>query len=539
MVESQTPTTAVGAAPWATSRPSTLVALAAMTCVALLGVVPHRIYEDGYLNAVSGVWAALADDAVHGVLYRPLISDLGYGGTRYFPLHIVLHALLTKTGLSLKTSGHAISVASTLLLAYSGFLGLSRRGTPRRIAWAGGVLALASRTAFLGAAGIRGDIFPLALGTLGLALTPRDARESVIPSAVSTGLAVLGKPTLVWAPAGAFLSLLAGRQVRQAVASASLSGAVVVAGLASAAWCSHGEMLVSFRAVGSGGGFSLGALLENLHNVRPGDLAWILGGLALTLRKGRRCLLHPFGAGLLVCVPVTLVLYTGAGIHVNHLIDPTAIGALSSAASFAESGGFDQTGGFVATGGFADRGGGSRLAGAVVGIATLLGLTEAVFLDQLMTIKHGELERAAAAIPAGPGPVLSEQPWIPLIAGERAFVIDTYSLQQMRRTIPRIDRDLIDRLDRCAFRAVVLLGPVEGAEGFYDHSSFGAGFRQHLSAAYSLWGIAGAHAIYLPRCPGRAATEAPLRPIAETETVLGRGGRPNRIKELLDWFRKR
>src|SRR5690349_3712070 len=72
-------------------RVQILWSCAAAAALALLAVEPQRIIQGGYLNHVSGVWATLADDVAHGVVYRPLVSDLGYGGTRYFPLYFTLH----------------------------------------------------------------------------------------------------------------------------------------------------------------------------------------------------------------------------------------------------------------------------------------------------------------------------------------------------------------------------------------------------------------------------------------------------------------
>ncbi len=66
-------------------------------------------------------------------------------------------------------------------------------------------------------------------------------------------------------------------------------------------------------------------------------------------------------------------------------------------------------------------------------IAAVIGVLEASLLDA-MVLKRGELEQAAAAIPAGTAPILSEQPWIPILAGERAFMVDAFNLAHMRLT---------------------------------------------------------------------------------------------------------
>jgi hypothetical protein len=45
-----------------------------------------RLPLGAMLNFVSGTSLALGVDLRDGALYRPLIGELGFGGTRYFPL---------------------------------------------------------------------------------------------------------------------------------------------------------------------------------------------------------------------------------------------------------------------------------------------------------------------------------------------------------------------------------------------------------------------------------------------------------------------
>jgi hypothetical protein len=483
--------------------------------LALLALIPHRIAGGGYLTHVSGSWAALADDVAHGVLYRPLLSKLGYGGTRYFPLHIVLHGLIARAGLSLRAAGHLLSLVSAGALVVGGALGLSLRGAPAGIAWPVGVLALASRTAFMSVAGIRGDLLPVALGVLGLAFTPRNRGDSFIPASV-----LLAKPTLVWAPAGALLALAASSHWRIAMKMGALVTLVIAGGLLAALWASHGEMLVSFRACASGGGLSLSTLVTGLSFVRPGELTWIVAGIGMTLWRGRNGLMNPLTAAGLVCLPVTLVVFMSRGTHVNHFIDLTAMGALAVGAGLADHK--------------------MRLSWARIAlvVATALGISEAALLDGIHS-RPGELEQAADALPSGSDPVLSEQPWIPLLAGERAFMIDSYSLLLTRQSSPAVDDDLLRSLDQCRFRAVVLLGRPEKESTWYDTVQFGTGFRQHLSESYALTRIAGAYAIYTPRCgsPDTAATPESIG----GETSLDRGAQPSFVRAALErvWPKRR
>jgi hypothetical protein len=487
--------------------PATLpmVAGLAIGCLALV-IVPYRIAEEAQLNHVSGAWAALADDFAHGTLYRPLVSPLGYGGTRDFPLHILLHGLLVKAGLSLRVAGHLISLASAAMLVAFGRLAFVQRRVPPLLSLALGVLVLAPRTAIMGAVGIRGDILPVALGVAGLVLTPRERNRSIVPSSILLSLAVLAKPTLIWAPAGCFLALLANGERRLALQLLVLVSALTGAGLFAAQWASHGNMLASFAVCGSGGGFLLSNLARAAKYFRPGELTWALGGVALTLASGRKGLGDPLCAAGLVCLPVTLFVFTSQGTHVNHLVDASVIGALAVGVAVSSP----RT---------------TTVARRVLIGATLFSILEIVGPAGNYCTRD-ELERAAAALPLGTDPVLSEQPWIPLLAGERAFAIDPYNILQSRRASPAVNRDFLESIDRCRFRAIVLLGRPDVSPWWYELAQFGPGFREHLNASYEFRGIVGAHAFYLPRCEHASASRLEALAAFDGETVLGRMSAP-------------
>src|SRR6185369_14478690 len=190
--------------------PGTRLPLACGVAIAtaLLLVIPYRIAQGGYLTDVSGAWAALADDFVHGVLYRPVFSELGYGGTRYFPLHIVVHGGLAWLGLGLRPAGHLLSLASAVLLVVAGARALQQRGATRELAWSG---------------------VPLTFG----------AASTVTPAAICFALALLAKPTLAWAPAGAFVALVVKGELRAALKLTVLVSAITAAGLLLSQWASQ------------------------------------------------------------------------------------------------------------------------------------------------------------------------------------------------------------------------------------------------------------------------------------------------------------
>jgi hypothetical protein len=86
-----------------------LAGTAAVVLVATLVRVPIFWGNQAHHDLASGVWFGLADDLTHGVFYRPAFRPEGFGGTRYFPVQIVLHG-----GLTMVLGGHILAAARVL-----------------------------------------------------------------------------------------------------------------------------------------------------------------------------------------------------------------------------------------------------------------------------------------------------------------------------------------------------------------------------------------------------------------------------------------
>src|SRR5208337_4912228 len=69
-----------------------------------------------WVNHPAGVLIAMAGDLKDGVFYRPLFGPEGYGGTRYFPLYFVLHALLMKLGVPVLPGAYLLSAVAVVSL---------------------------------------------------------------------------------------------------------------------------------------------------------------------------------------------------------------------------------------------------------------------------------------------------------------------------------------------------------------------------------------------------------------------------------------
>ena len=104
-----------------------------LTCCFLREAASLRHYGD--INPTVGAWAANAFDAEHGILYRPLISDSGYGGTRYAPLRTLFQAAILKwTPLGTIGSAMIVSAVSTLFMLAGCYALIRRFGLSRAMA---------------------------------------------------------------------------------------------------------------------------------------------------------------------------------------------------------------------------------------------------------------------------------------------------------------------------------------------------------------------------------------------------------------------
>jgi hypothetical protein len=111
-----------------TSGPATRALAAGAVAVAALAFFAHGAVSvgAGYLDCVSGIWLALGRDVDAGHFYRPLLSELGYGGTRYFPLFFLIIGAFLRLGAGILTAGWLTSALTAIILA-AGMYRLVRR----------------------------------------------------------------------------------------------------------------------------------------------------------------------------------------------------------------------------------------------------------------------------------------------------------------------------------------------------------------------------------------------------------------------------
>jgi len=402
----------------------------------------------------SGVWIALADDVAHGDFYRPLQSELGTGGTRYMPLFFVLHGALIKAGLAPLTAGVLLTLGSAAALVMAIAALLRRLEVPRAIAWPAALLLPGAVSFEMMLLTVKGDFLAAALNLAGVAVALDWRRAGgharLLLAAALFAAAFLTKITTVFGLAAVCVWLAGRREWRPAARLLGASGLLMLAGVGLALWASDGRMLASFRTVASGDtdwSFALTAPLRFLSECGGDPLACILfvgaAGAVVLAPAGDRGLFRWFAGAT---AAVTLVIFASPGTGANHLIDPLALAVTGLALLL----------------GRADRGRAwSGLAVAAFGLGVAVTWLPGVPSIRSFFIRHHRPEIAAveefarrAGAPARP--MFSENPVIPIIAGERPFVADLFNLELMVRRDPARRRELLDWLRTGKFSSVVL-----------------------------------------------------------------------------------
>jgi len=489
----------------------------ALLGLALLALTLARLpaaWESGNaLNHVSGAWMALADDLARGTLYRPLHDPgVGFGGTRFFPLSFAAHGALLAAGVPLLLGGLVLSLAAGVLAVAGAARFLRRAGHGPLGALGLGALVLAGFAGQHALAAARGDLPAAALtlwamgallppraarprGLAGLewasGLGPRPAAAAVLPAALLLTLAFAAKPTALAAAAAAVMFLLLARERGRALALALAVAAGCAAVVLGTDLASGGRFLPMMRDLGPGG---LAArdlvaaparLATRLWREDPAGLALVAcAGLVFVLARGharRRPGARTLAAlWLAAALGASLVVFASPGTGVNHLLDLEVPAAL-----------------LLATCAVAPA---RRFARPAAALAAAAGLATGALLwrqDRTVSRLDAMVEALEASAEGAPAPLLSEDPLLPLLAGERPYANDPWMLRLASERDPALARPLLHGIAEGKFRAIVLLRRADApdADEWFDEE-FGPEAIAAIRSRWTLRLVAGPYHVY-------------------------------------------
>lgn len=458
----------------------------------------HRCWaNDAYLDQVSGVWIAMANDLCHGVFYRPLFGPLGYGGTRYFPLFFVVHAGLVKLGGNLIVTGHLLSLASILALVAGVYALLRRLGVDKLLAVCASLLILCSESTQLSLLAIRGDGLSAALAVWGLwfCIGPTPAFRQLAAAAVLFTLAFSAKVTAVYAPAAVFLYFLLSGRRRQAWRLAGLSAGGFLIVLGAVIFATHGRFIEIFLASATAGS-PWTSILRVPQRFAMYTGVQDLGGFPFIILAGAVLAVWPGSFRedfppiyFLTALAAMLGIFSTMGADYNHLIDLHTSAVVLLAVWVSRS----------------DR------QQAIFGLAALSIASLLALFPAARNLRHGEdtlsrrqeFQAVVDAVGKNPRPILAENPLIPVLAGETPYVLDPFLFRAFNDRNPRFAEPLWKMLQQKDFSAVVTMVNPESELGATDYREdfFGPGFRKNLLENYKLFRKMKQNYIYLPREP--------------------------------------
>jgi hypothetical protein len=140
------------------------------------------------------------------------------------------------------------------------------------------------------------------------------------------------------------------------------------------------------------------------------------------------------------------------------------------------------------------------LAAALAGLAVAL----AQWRTDLGASRLAELRAVVRALPRGP--VLSEDPLVPLLGGERPYLLDPFTIRLTAARAPELGDPLAAALRRGAFPAVVLFEDLESpsARAWYADGNLGLDHAEEIGRGYRRSAAFGRYQLYLPRAPAAA-----------------------------------
>jgi hypothetical protein len=478
------------------------IAASAATGAAVAFVAAVHIDDRYAVDHASGARIALARYATGGVLYPPLVGENTFGGTRFMPLPVLLHAGLARLTGEFLVSGKVLALVTMLAVGLVMFRVLRGGGCPLPLSVGLVAAVFSTGTGLLATTGLRGDSLPLLLQLLAIAVATSSAsRRAVWVAAALAALAVTAKLHAFWAPVAicAWLWSCDRRRMRQfLLAYVGITAALL--GILTAV--TDGRLVENVFGLSTAGITGPAGPLTSpyrlLHLLVTDALAvWLLLPLALALAGVvalRRRPLDPWQLSLLAALVILLVVLGDIGTGGNQLLDIA-----------------------VLTGVVVGRAAGGGLPWKLPPLGYRTALTAAVVwaLVTGLAVTLGPAMRDAAGTVGDPSRyrpqplagiadsstrLLSEDPYVPVSLGQDPVVLDPFMLPRIARRDPGAVRTLVDRIDAHEFDLIVLVEPLTDTAWWADYH-FGSQVASAIGRSYVLSQRVQGYDVYRPR-PG-------------------------------------
>ncbi len=449
-----------------------LLGLAALVVLVAHALGAFYAYTQPVYDHATGSWFVMAYDILNGTLYRPFESEVGIGGTRYFPLYPLLIAGLVRLGLDYVDAGLLINLVSWVLAVGGAYVVLRQLEVQRVLAGVFAVFAVGSYGTLTTMTSVRGDLLPVAFVLWGVVASLRarpGGRLFLAAAAVCFMLAMAAKVTSLFWPLAVVVYFAVTDRMRQAAALSAMLALGGAAFVLVVQYASEGRFL-DMMFVASGGGGSLFRFMQGpLHFERMArnadPLCYLAIGTSLFLLVTR---FRELGSNLVAILFVSVAVMTAAifgsrGTIHNHLIDINLAAMLLVATRYLDI-------------------------RAKPNLIPLVLLFYALVIPGRFDYQyqrdrdHGFRTDAESHLRSIDGPVLSEHPGIPLAVGRHPFLADAFMVNNLQHKRPEIHARLQAELEARTFGAVILSHV--GEVGWYEDIHFGGRVNELIEENY-------------------------------------------------------
>ncbi len=477
-----------------------LSVLAVVIFLAAVFVAAVHVDDRFAVDHASGARIALARSTTQGTLYPPLVDGDQYGGTRFMPLPVLLHAGVSRLTGEYLLSGKLVAYLTMGAVLWLVAVMLRRSGCRWPLTAALLASILVAQTGLLALTGLRGDSLPLLLQLLAVFSLTRlgGGKASTVVSAAFAALALIAKLHALWAPV-AIAVWLWRRDRRRLGWFAAAYAALAVVMLGGLLLATNGRLLDNVVGLSTAGVSGLGGVISAPFRafqltVEQATTGWALLPVAL-LALGlawRRDDLSVEHLGLPAAAAILLVVLTDIGTGGNQLIDVVVLSV-------------------IVTGDFAvrsrreegDRSLATVLVAVTVAWVALSGLVTTIIpavRDTVATLGDPQRYRSAPleGLADAETSLLSEDPYVPVSLGQDPVVLDPFMLLRIARQQPTAVQPLIDRIDAQAFDLVVLVQPLADRQWWAEYH-FGTDVVAAIDRAYQLSERVQGYDVYRPR----------------------------------------
>ncbi|MGD0342778.1 MAG: hypothetical protein ABSA76_13830 [Bacteroidales bacterium] len=435
-------------------------------------------------------------DFSKGIFYRPLYSqDIGFGGTRFFPLFFVLHGLMIKLCGMPILSGHVISLFSGALLFIGCFILLRQMEVKPILALGLLSLLLSGASIQLGLSSIRGDILPLAFNIVGFVcfLSRYPMKYRVLFASICFTLAFSAKITAINGILSLFFWLILNRRKKEALMVLLFTSIGCIVFLSFLYFETSGRIISIFKMCSSGGANLYSILRSPIYftqkvAINPECLLFLFWAIIIICSYRKTIISNLLFMFFLTSTILTIIIFGSPGIDFNHLVDiSTASILLVGSTEFTYK---------------------SKNIRQSIYIYLFIILFLVIYnLPYLKILLNDNKENIANKYPQeiiniikqDDAKILSEDPMLPILATKRPYMLDPFMLRLMIHSNSSIRDSIFDSIDHKKFSAIIFIhDPLKEIE-WYSGLHFGYNFVNKVIYNYKEVINKDSYVVYFPK----------------------------------------